>query len=76
MLLDLILANKEGIVKIVNVGGSLGCSDHEMVEFKILGGRSKVKSKIATLDFRRANFDLFRELLGAIPWARVLEGGL
>ncbi|KGL78095.1 hypothetical protein N309_02912, partial [Tinamus guttatus] len=29
---------------------------------------------IATLDFKRANFDLFRELLGGIPWARVLEG--
>ena len=31
-------------------------------------------SRIATLDFRRANFDLFEELLGGIPWARALEG--
>ena len=45
-----------------------------MVEFKILSGRSKAISRIATLDFRRANFDLFWDLLGAIPWARVLEG--
>jgi len=26
------------------------------------------------LDFRRANSDLFKELLGEIPWARALEG--
>ena len=63
VLLDLILTNKEGLVKEVKVEGSLGCSDHEMVEFKILSGRSKARSRIATLDFRRANFDLFRDLL-------------
>lgn len=73
-LLDLILTNKEGLVKEVKAGGSLGCSDHEMVEFEILSGGSKAKSRIATLDFRRANFDLLWDLLGAIPWARVLEG--
>jgi len=27
-----------------------------------------------TLDLRRANFGLFKELLGGIPWARALEG--
>ena len=73
-LLDLILTNKEGLVKEVKVGGSLGCSDHEMVEFEILSGGSKAKSRNATLDFRRANVDLLHDLLGAIPWARVLVG--
>ncbi|KGL81631.1 hypothetical protein N309_14517, partial [Tinamus guttatus] len=29
---------------------------------------------VATQDFKRTNFDLFRELLGVIPWDRVLEG--
>lgn len=37
------------------VRGSLGCSAHEMVEFTVLG----VKSKITTLDLRRAHFGLF-----------------
>ena len=27
-----------------------------------------------TLDLRRADFALFKELLGGIPWARALEG--
>ena len=55
------------------VGGSLGCSNHKMVKFKVLGGRCKAISRIATLEFRRASFDFFKDLLGSIPWARVLE---
>ena len=38
--LDLVLTNKGGLVGDVKVGGSLGCSDHKMVEFRILCGRS------------------------------------
>ena len=75
MLLDLILTNKEGLVEDVRVGGSLDCSDHEMVEFRILRGRSKATSWATTLAFKRANFGLFKDLLGGIPWARALEGG-
>jgi len=73
-LLDLVLMNKEGLVEHVNVGGRLGCSDHEMVNFRILGGGSRAISRIKTLDFRRANFGLFKEVLGGIPWVRALEG--
>ncbi|GAB0209149.1 rapamycin-insensitive companion of mTOR-like [Grus japonensis] len=74
VLLDLVLTNKEGLVGDVKVGGSLGCSDHEMVEFRILRGRSRAISRITTLDFRRGNFGLFKDLLGRIPWVRALEG--
>ena len=35
-MLDLVLTNKEGLVGSVKLKGSPGCSDHEMVEFKIL----------------------------------------
>jgi len=58
----------------VKVGGRLGCSDHEMVEFRILCGKSRAISRIKTLDLRRANFGLFKELLAEIPWARALKG--
>jgi len=61
-------------VEDVKVDGRLGCSDHEMVEFRILHGGRRVISRIKTLDLRRANVDLFKELLGGIPWARALEG--
>jgi len=58
----------------VKVKGSLGCSDHEMVEFKILRVARGVRSKLPTLDFRRADFGLIEDLLGRIPWDKALEG--
>jgi len=73
-LLDLALMNKEGLVEDVKAGDSLGCSDHKMVEFRVLHGGSRVISRIKTLDFRRANFGLFKDLLGGMPWVRTLEG--
>ncbi|GAB0203482.1 hypothetical protein GRJ2_002813800 [Grus japonensis] len=73
-MLDLILTNKEGLVGDVKLKGSLGCSDHAMVEFRILRAARKAHSKLTTLDFRRADFGLFRDLLGRIPWDKALEG--
>jgi len=75
MWLDLVLRNKEGLIENVKVGDSLGCSDDEMVEFRILHGGSRAVSRITTLDLRRANFGLFKELLGGIPWVRAQETG-
>ena len=74
VLLDLVLTNKEGLVEDVKAGGSLGCSDHEMVEIRILSEGSRVINRIKILDFRRANFGLFKELLGGMPWVQALEG--
>ncbi|KAK4811191.1 hypothetical protein QYF61_019822 [Mycteria americana] len=56
------------------VGGCLGHSDHEMVEFKIFGVMRKKVSRVATLDFKRADFKLFRELLSSVPWESAFEG--
>jgi len=53
--------------------GSLGCSDHLMVEFRILHGESRAIRRITTLDFRTANFGLFKDLLGGIPWVKALD---
>ncbi|PKU47795.1 hypothetical protein llap_1904 [Limosa lapponica baueri] len=66
VLVDLILTNKHGLVWDVKTGGSLGCSDHEIVDFRILRQRSKAISRITTLDFRRTNFGLFEDLLSGI----------
>lgn len=33
------------------------------------GSSCRAKRRIATLDFQRANFDLFQDLLGGISWA-------
>ncbi|GAB0179239.1 hypothetical protein GRJ2_000389200 [Grus japonensis] len=73
-MLDLIFTNKEGLVGDVKLKGSLGCSDHKMVEFTILRAARRAHSKLTTLDFRRADFGLFRDLLGRVPWDKALEG--
>uniref|UniRef100_A0A493TTX5 Reverse transcriptase domain-containing protein n=1 Tax=Anas platyrhynchos platyrhynchos TaxID=8840 RepID=A0A493TTX5_ANAPP len=72
--LDLLFTNREGLVEDVIVGSCLGQSDHEMVEFTILGEARKGTSKTTVLDFRRADFGLLRTLVGGIPWEEVLKG--
>ena len=72
-LLDLVLTNKAGLVRDVEAVGSLGNSNHRMMEFRILQGRSKAKSRITTLGFRSADSGLFRALLGRNPWDAALE---
>ena len=55
------------------VGGCLGHSDHEMVEFKIFCVIIIKDSRVATLDFRRANFKLFRQLFSRVLWKSAFE---
>jgi len=74
MLLDLVLMNKEGLDEDLKVGGSLSCSDHEMVELRILHEGSRAISRIKPLTLERANYGLFKDLLGGIPWVQALEG--
>jgi len=73
-MLDPVLASKEGLVGNVKLKGSLSCSDHEMVEFKILRAASRAHSKLTALDFKRADFGLFRDLLSRVPQDRALDG--
>ena len=53
--------------------GSSGCSDCEMVVFRILRKGNKANSRIMALDFRKTDFGLFREMLQRIPYGTVLE---
>jgi len=52
----------------VKLGGSLGCSHHALVEFTVLRDNGQVKSKVRTLDFRKTNFQLFKELVNKTSW--------
>jgi len=54
-------------------GCNLGCSHHALVEFSILRCTRQIKSRVKTLDFRRANFLLFRALVHGIPWETALR---
>ncbi|KAK4807040.1 hypothetical protein QYF61_018381 [Mycteria americana] len=72
--LDLLFTNREGQVGDVVVGGRLGLSDHDMIEFLIRGEVRRRVSKTTTVDFRRADFGLFRTLVERVPWETVLKG--
>jgi len=66
--LDLLFTNREGLVGDVVVGGYLGLSNHEMIEFSIHGGVKREVRKTTTMDFQRADFGLFKMLLERVPW--------
>ena len=50
------------------------CSDHAIIEFMLQRDKRQAKSKIRTLNFRKADFQLFRELVNKIPWETGLMG--
>lgn len=45
-----------------------------MMEFWSLREGSRANHKIITLDFSRADFSLFKDLLARVPWDKALEG--
>ena len=73
-LLDLIITKKEWLIRGVKFKSSLGCNNHEMVEFRILKAARRVKSKLTTLDFRRADSGLFKDLLRRITRDKACGG--
>ena len=76
-MLDLVLTVRgvqEESIREVKIGRSLGCSDHDLVEFVILKNVGLAKSRVWTLCFMRAHFQLLKELLSGIPWETVLKG--
>lgn len=49
-------------------------SDHVAVEFKIFSVGRKNVSRVGTLDFKRANFKLRKELVSSVPRQLIVEG--
>jgi len=72
-ILDLMLTNASKLIGDVKTGGSLGCSDHALVEFAVLRDMGKARSVVRTLNFRKANFQLFKELVSRTLWEMVLR---
>lgn len=71
-MLDLVFTSVEEIIKEVKIIGSLGCSNHALVEIVISKDIHLAKGRVRTRYFWRANFRLFEELLNEILW----EAGL
>lgn len=59
--MDLLVTNTEELINYVKIGGRQGCSDHALVEFTVLRDIGQMKRKVRTLNFRRTNFQLFKD---------------
>jgi len=58
-ILDLVVTNASELVGDVKIRGSLGCSNHALVELTLRREMGITKSIVRTLNFRRTNFQLF-----------------
>lgn len=50
------------------IGSSPGCSNHELWEFTVLRDMGQEKSKVWTLNLKKAHFQLFKEFISRTPW--------
>ena len=66
-ILDLLVTSASELIGDVMTGGSLGCSDHALVDFAVLRHVGQAKSKVRTLNFKKANCRLFKELVRRTP---------
>lgn len=58
--------NRMDFMSKVEIGSCLGHSNHEAIEFKIPVDRRKSDSKIYTMDLRRIDFRMIRELVSKV----------
>jgi len=62
-ILDLVVTSASELFGDVKFGASQGCSDHVLVELMLLREMGITKIIVRTLNFRRANFQLFKEIV-------------
>ncbi|KAK4825160.1 hypothetical protein QYF61_024549 [Mycteria americana] len=67
------VTNASELISDSKIGGSLGCSVHALVEFTVLRDMGQARSIVRTLNFQKAKFQLFKELVSRTPWEMVLR---
>ena len=72
-ILDLMVTDASELIGDVKIGGSLGCSDDALVELAVVRDMAQAKSKVRTLNFRKAKCQLFKELVNRTPWETALR---
>ncbi|KAJ7399577.1 hypothetical protein BTVI_114083 [Pitangus sulphuratus] len=68
-----VVINIRELIEDSKIGGTLGCSDHALVEFVDLRNVGEVRSEIRPLNFRKASCQRFRGLVSGIPWETALR---
>ena len=72
-ILDLLVTNASELGGDVKIGGSLGSSDHAVMELAVLRDMGQAKSEVRTLNFRKASFQLLKELVSRTSWETALR---
>lgn len=71
-LMDFLLTENKRLVENMKIKSNHDCSDHGIMEFRILRIERRMKSKVKSLDFRRTVFCLLKVCLGEThgisPW--------
>lgn len=73
MILDLIITSVNELTGKVKMGGRLGWNNRALVDFAVLSDMGQVRSKVKPLNFRKANFQLFKEIVKRVPWETALR---
>lgn len=68
ILLDLVLINTEELIK-DKIRCCLGCSDHALVELVISRNMGLVKRQVRTMNFRKMNFQMLKEIADEVQMA-------
>lgn len=50
---------------------AIGIHDHPLVKFIVLRDMDQAKSKVRTINFRKANFQLLKDLVTGTPHGKV-----
>ena len=66
-------SKKSELISDIKIGGNLGCSGHTLLEFAVLTDMGQAKNEVRTLNFRKANFQLCKELVNRTPWETALR---
>ncbi len=72
--LDLVLSKSELDVQNLNVCYKLGKSDHNIITWEFVTCVAFKENKIKVPDFRKANFNKFRELMNSVEWTVMFRG--
>ena len=72
-LLDLMVTDASELIGDIKIRGSLGCSDDALVELAVVRDMAQAKSKVRTLNFKKAKCQLFKELVTRPPWETALR---
>lgn len=61
------------ILCVHEIGGSLGCNSHTLVEFAVLRNIGHIRSKVRLLNLKKIDFQLLREIVSGVHGEKGME---